>query len=102
MTEFLYSRLSRIEQYIVSGENPAMTRVYAPNGKLVKVGQTVKNVQLASTLEKIANEGAETFYTGSLSQDILADLAELGAPITAEDLAQYRAIVISSLSIHMN
>ena len=45
------------------------------NGKIKSVGEYVIDEQLAATLERIANDNTkDTFYTGSLAEDIAADL----------------------------
>ena len=50
------------------------------NGKIKNIGDTVVDIELANTLEKIANDpGKDTFYTGDLSHDIAADLLEMGS-----------------------
>ena len=47
-------------------------------GKIKKVGETVAFPALAETYRRIAKEGVDTFYNGSLRDDIIADLEELG------------------------
>lgn len=42
--------------------------------------------RLVDTLERLAEAGAEDFYRGELARELLADLAELGSPIAADDL----------------
>ncbi len=48
---------------------------------------------MAATLEKIANKGAEDFYTGELSKTWLAEAQKLGVKITAQDLKNYKVRV---------
>ena len=64
------------------------------DGSLKKEGEIIRRPQLANTFRKIAAEGADTFYNGSLAKDIIADLEEayLGTSITAEDLREYRQV----------
>lgn len=46
---------------------------------------------LAATLERLAEEGPASFYTGGLAREIGRDLEELGARLGATDLAAYGA-----------
>jgi len=47
-------------------------------GEVKKEGDTVVFTKLAETYRRIAAGGPETFYNGSLRDDIVADLEELG------------------------
>ena len=47
-------------------------------------GDTIVDEKLAVTLERIAAD-PESFYTGELAEDILADLAEVKSVIVKED-----------------
>ena len=44
----------------------------------------------AATLRRLAEAGARDFYEGALAAALAADLAALGAPVTADDLAAFR------------
>lgn len=69
----------------------------AVNGKEIlysknsKAGDTLKNLQLAKTLERIALRGKDEFYTGETAQILVDYLSEKGGIITLEDLAKYEA-----------
>ncbi|XP_074650712.1 scoloptoxin SSD14-like [Tubulanus polymorphus] len=61
-------------------------------GDLYKAGEIIKRPTYCKTLKEIAEQGAATFYTGSLSKKILEDLYEQSSSqITAQDLKNYRA-----------
>ncbi len=60
------------------------------DGNYLKRGRTLIQPQLAATLQKIANQGADTFYTGELSKTWLAEAQKMGVKITAEDLKNYK------------
>ena len=47
-------------------------------GNMLKEGDTVKYEKLADTLEKIAERGAEEFYTGDTARDLISDIQEAG------------------------
>lgn len=69
----------------------------AVNGKEIlytkntKAGDTIKNKQLAKTLERIALNGKDEFYTGETAQLLVDYLSKKGGIITLEDLAKYEA-----------
>lgn len=50
-------------------------------GYFLKEGETMKLSKLAQTLRTIADEGAETFHSGSLADDIVADVQDAGIPL---------------------
>ena len=49
-----------------------------PDGSMYEVDEILKRPRLANTLETIANEGADAFYTGSLAQDVVDDIKDYG------------------------
>jgi gamma-glutamyltranspeptidase len=63
-----------------------------PNGRVPRPGDRFVNKDYADTLRTIAKEGARSFYSGTIAQKIVADMAANGGIITADDLAQYRAM----------
>ncbi|GAB1608054.1 glutathione hydrolase 1 proenzyme-like isoform X3 [Argonauta hians] len=66
-----------------------------------KTGDIIKNPKLANTLERIAEEGADAFYNGSLTESIVADIRDSGGNITAEDLKSYRVRLAPALKFTM-
>ncbi len=71
---------------------PESMKVFMPGGKVPKAGDRFVNKDYAETLRTLAKEGGQSFYRGSLAKKIADDFAANGGVITAEDLAQYRAI----------
>lgn len=68
---------------------------YQPDGKPKPVGSTIKNPKLAELLTLIAEKGADAFYKGPAGERLRAAVA--ASPrhpsiITAEDMANYRAV----------
>ena len=59
-------------------------------GQVHGIGETLKLDDMARSLERVAKGGAEEFYTGALSREIVADFSANGAFVTAEDLRDYR------------
>lgn len=75
-------------------ESPGSAEYFYPNGTALVVGDTRTNSEYADTLSKIANEGAEAFYTGDIAAAIIASARNepLASSMTAEDFANYRAV----------
>ena len=70
--------------------NAAARRILMPDGIVPPVGTTLVQTDLAQTLQIIADEGADAFYSGPLAE-ALADAAQSGElGMTREDLAGYR------------
>lgn len=56
-----------------------------------KAGDSLVQPELAATLERIADRGADDFYTGETARLIVRYMEEGGGLITHQDLASYRA-----------
>lgn len=70
---------------------PDGARLYLrPDGTPKRVGDPVRNPELAQTLRGIARDGAESFYTGEIARRIADDMAAKGGPLTLEDLRTYK------------
>jgi gamma-glutamyltranspeptidase / glutathione hydrolase len=71
---------------------PECAAVFAPDGRLPGVGDTVRQPELADTLERLGQEGPEPFYRGDIAQAIVEWVGERGGMLTAQDLASYQVI----------
>ncbi|CAF4519605.1 unnamed protein product, partial [Rotaria magnacalcarata] len=49
----------------------------------------MRRPKLALTLDIIANQGAEAFYTGNLSDTIVKEIQDRGGIITKQDLEEF-------------
>jgi gamma-glutamyltranspeptidase/glutathione hydrolase len=65
--------------------------IYKPGGSLLEAGDRLEQPGLVRALELIADEGAETAYTGTIAAALLALMQERGGLVTEADLATYRA-----------
>ena len=59
--------------------------------KSVKAHTTFKNLALAKTLKRIAENGRDEFYTGQTATKLVEFINQYGGIITAEDLVLYQA-----------
>jgi gamma-glutamyltranspeptidase / glutathione hydrolase len=66
------------------------SRIFLNDGKLFKVGDTLRQPELAATLKRIAEKGPDEFYKGETAQMLARDMAAMGGLITLDDLAQYQ------------
>ena len=57
----------------------------------LRAGDTLKNADLAWTLEQIAKGGADAFYKGEIAKRMVNDLHAKGSPIKLTDMSRYFA-----------
>ena len=75
----------------LSKDPAALATFYKPDGGFYEPGETLRQPQLAATLQKIAEEGPDGFYKGPVAEAIAARVREGGGDMTADDLAAYEA-----------
>jgi gamma-glutamyltranspeptidase/glutathione hydrolase len=73
-------------------KSPEAVRVFMRKDEIAPVGTRIRQPELARTLQTLSREGMQAFYTGKLSQQLVAGVREMGGIWTAEDLAGYRAL----------
>ncbi|XP_077053899.1 glutathione hydrolase 1 proenzyme-like [Siphateles boraxobius] len=73
-------------------KNAALREViWDSNNNPLKENEIIRFPKLALTYKKIAEEGPDVFYNGSLTQTIVDDIKAAGGIITREDLLNYKA-----------
>lgn len=72
-------------------QDPEARRIFAPRGRLLQRGARLVRSDLAATLERIARDGDDGFYTGPTARAFVATMGSRGV-ITEADLRDYRAI----------
>lgn len=73
-------------------QSPAFAATYFPAGKAVAVGEVVRQPDLARTLRKIAAEGRDGFYRGSVARQLVDGVRAGGGIWTLDDLGRYEVI----------
>jgi len=74
---------------------------FLPGGAAPAVHSLFRQPRLAATLGRIAERGTDDFYRGDLAREIAAELAALGSPLTADDLAAHQAKRVTPLSLRI-
>jgi gamma-glutamyltranspeptidase/glutathione hydrolase len=72
---------------------------YLDHGAAPSTGSFFRQPRLARALERLARAGLDDFYRGRLAQAIAKDLAEIGSPLAAGDLARHRAKLVTPLAL---
>ncbi|MEV0611932.1 gamma-glutamyltransferase family protein [Nonomuraea sp. NPDC050404] len=91
------------------GLTPDGRRIYLhDDGSYKRIGEWIRNPDLANTLESLADDGGEGFYTGALAARIADDIQRNGGILSPDDLrdfagrsttplrAEYRGICVSA------
>ncbi len=78
-------------------QDPVLTRVFRPQGRVPVAGDRLVWPQLAKTLEAIQRGGVDAFYTGEIARDIVSHIRERGGVMTLSDLANCRADAVTPI-----
>ena len=70
---------------------PASVAAFSMKGTPYEAGQTLKQADLAKTLERIMSQGRDGFYEGETARLLAAEMKRGGGLITEQDLANYEA-----------
>ncbi|MCC5814234.1 MAG: gamma-glutamyltransferase [Leptospira sp.] len=79
--------------------NPAMKKIFMPNGVLLKSGDVLVQKDLANTIQKIISNGSDEFYKLSTADKIQKAMLGNDGLISKKDLADYKAIQRTPISI---
>ena len=63
------------------------------------MGETIYRPDLAEILETLAEEGADSFYKGSIAAGLIQEVQAGGGLLSLEDLSSYNAIQRPSLQM---
>jgi len=73
--------------------DPAWAIDFAPNGTLVKLGDTIYRKRYADTLETISAYGADAFYNGAIAKATIAAILAKNGTMTMQDLHNYSVAI---------
>ncbi|STX52699.1 gamma-glutamyltranspeptidase [Legionella busanensis] len=69
---------------------PATAAIFLHNNQPYKIGEILKQPDLASTLKILAEKGHDGFYRGEIAQKLVAGVRATGGIWTLDDLANYK------------
>lgn len=99
--------LNNVQAYVHTLLEPILTltdasrAIFAPGGELLRAGQTMRNEDLASFLEALADEPDDTFHHGAKAQELAERCAQHGGLLTTDDLASYRVVEHEPLVVQL-
>lgn len=91
LVDYMASAVSGIDNFLV--HDPAWAIDFAPNGTLLGLGDTITRKRYAATLETVANEGPDAFYSGAIANATIQTIQNNGGIMTLEDLANYSVAI---------
>src|SRR6201987_4961669 len=75
----------------------ASSRIFLKNGEMFKAGETLRQPELAATLQRIARTGAAEFYRGETAHMLVRDMAAFGGLFPMDELVHYQPKVGEAL-----
>ncbi|XP_022837987.1 glutathione hydrolase 1 proenzyme-like isoform X2 [Spodoptera litura] len=85
--------------------DPHLRKMYfnTAKGQFHKPGTIIKPSEaLCNTYQRIAENGGDDLYNGTLAADLLDDLERVGSIITADDLRQYEAKISEPIAVPLS
>lgn len=81
-------------------KDPGSQQLYLPGGSPIPPGEIFRNPDLANLLQHLAAKNrVDDFYKGSIATQIAAAFAKNGGLVTAADLANYSANLVTPLAL---
>ncbi|MFB6148895.1 MAG: gamma-glutamyltransferase [Halobacteriales archaeon] len=87
--EELFEDANAREAYLVDDRSP-------------KVGEVVRLTELGETMQRIAEEGADAFYTGEIADAIVEEVQSKGGFLSHDDLASFEPEFLDPVSTTYN
>ncbi|CAO3597298.1 unnamed protein product [Absidia cylindrospora] len=95
---YLHEKLQLAEAWLM--ESPEFRKVYAPTGSIAQPGDILKRPNLARTLEIIAKEGPDAFYTGKIAESLINTIQQAGGIMTLNDLHHYKPTIRPTINTY--
>jgi gamma-glutamyltranspeptidase / glutathione hydrolase len=87
MQAFLFTVLEPILK-----STPECAAIYAPGGRLLREGDTIRLPELGDLLERLGAEGPSFLYRGDVAHAVSDWVLERGGMLSCDDLASYEVI----------
>jgi gamma-glutamyltranspeptidase/glutathione hydrolase len=87
----LYRRLAGFRAEALN-KSPEAARIFLADGAVPRLGQRIRQPELAATLEYLAREGHAGFYAGNVARQLVDGVRAAGGIWTLKDLADYRVV----------
>jgi gamma-glutamyltranspeptidase/glutathione hydrolase len=84
---FLYGMA--FEQIGTLGRYPEGREMFFPDGRLIEVGEVLRQPKLAETFSRLVDEGNDYFYRGAFAQKMVDTVQAAGGVLTRKDLEDY-------------
>ncbi|TDZ23303.1 Glutathione hydrolase proenzyme [Colletotrichum orbiculare MAFF 240422] len=97
LVRYMASAIKNQKNFLV--EDPVWAEEFAPNGKLLQLGDTIYRKRYGATLAKIAEEGPDAFYSGPIAESIVETVRATNGTMTLEDMQSYKVLIRPSLNI---
>ncbi|KAL4920367.1 gamma-glutamyltranspeptidase [Aspergillus aurantiobrunneus] len=91
LVHYMESAVGDDEDFLVN--DPSWAVDFAPNGTRVKLGDTITRKRYANTLETIASQGPDAFYSGRIAESLIRAIQSSNGTMTLDDLRNYTAVV---------
>ncbi|XP_051540195.1 glutathione hydrolase 5 proenzyme-like isoform X2 [Myxocyprinus asiaticus] len=96
------SRFLQFDMIKMLIQNSQLCELFCHKNKTVfGPGDILKFPKLAETMETIAKEGADAFYTGKIGKDLIQDVQAAGGVISLEDLKAFQVRVSDAWSVQL-
>lgn len=96
---YLASSIAKSAKKIMN--DPGLQQVFAPNGRLLQAGDKCSNLELAQSLEAVAEQGPQAFYNGTVGEKFVKDVRDAGGILTMEDLKNYKVDIMDALAANV-